>query len=243
MIVYKYKAYNSFDMELNTSDDGPGIIKVNSSFESGPIFLNVLESYVNHVTKTNISLKGKKILDVGMGNGNILNYISNSLDTNIYGVDLNNQLSLKYYKPGFTFPNTDVRDLPKEFDGTFDLIYQRLLSVPFKDTLSVLKAISKLLKKDGIYVVTFDDDFYSHDDSFVVSILKELYEKVDIRKRHDLNIILGCAAMNPNRKAKLTPVDNYYYTLSDEEYNKYIKTHNSEEGQKILEKAKRKINH
>ena len=240
MIVYKYLIDNKFENEIHMKDDGPGIIKVDSDVETGYYFLDELEIYINRITKsTDLNLKSKKILDVGMGNGNILKYISKKIENNVYGVDLSNQIYYNNYNNGFTFPNTDVRNLPKEFQGTFDLVYQRLFSVPFKDTLSVLNSISKLLKKDGIYVVTFGDDEYRHDESFVVKILKELYNIVDIRKMEYRDRIIGCSAMYPKENPVLTPMSSYYYTLNDEEYHSYKNASSEKQRQKILDLSKK----
>lgn len=243
MIIYKYKSQNMIDVELHVRDDGPKIICVKSDLDTGYYFLDQLEDYICDVTNTkDFSLKNKKILDVGMGNGDVLKYISNQLGTDIYGVDLNNQIYFNNYKEGFTFPNTDVRDLVEKFKGTFDVIYQRLFSVPFRDTQSVLLAISKLLKDDGIYVVTLDDDYYSHSDSFVVKILNELYDTVQIRKNsYKRDVILGCAAMKPKNEPVLSPMESYYDVLNDAEFNNYKRADSEEQRQKILNMSR--MNH
>lgn len=219
MIIYRYKLYNQ-ERELCINDDGPAIMRCNTDEEEAYLFVKqILEPKVKKILGE--SLDCKRFLDVGMGNGNVLKCVQQQLGVDVFGVDIANYLYNTNYKENRTFINMDIRELPEELLGTFDVVYQRLFSVPFKDTLSVLYAISKSLKHDGIYLVTFDDEEYEHYDSFIISILKELYKHVEVTKLNGL--IKCCVAYEPIINPKLTPMEEYYYLLSEEEYYSYRK--------------------
>ncbi len=217
MILYKYKEYNSDTIiQIDESRDVP-----TECYTSSEEAYN----FVKYILKRNIAnitgwcdgdFKGKRFLDVGMGNGNVLHYVKNLLETDVYGVDISNYLDFDNYIKDRTFTNMDVCDLPKELLGTFDVAYQSLFSVPFKDTSKVLFAISKALKPDGNYLVTFDDGYYEHDDSFVVKILKEIYTNVEVKKCDGR--IKTCIASYPRLNPVLTPMESYYCVVTDEEY-------------------------
>lgn len=233
MIIYKYKINDkSGERELCINDNGPQIMQcVTDKSDAYDFVKYILEPIIKE--QLDGSLMNKRILDVGMGNGNVLKCVQEQLGADVFGVDISNYLCYENYQNQRTFTNMDVRDLPEELLGTFDVVYQRLFSVPFKDALNVLSAISKYLKQDGIYIVTFDDEEYEHDNSFVIKILNELYERVELTKNRDL--IKLCVARQPRLNPKLTPMEEYYYSLSDEEYYEY-RASDAQEREAILAK-------
>ena len=237
MIIYKYKINNK-ERELHVSDNGPAIMQCNTEEYEAYLFVkDILEPKIKEQLGDNLT--NKRILDVGMGNGNVLKYVQEQLGADVFGVDIANYLHINNYQQQKTFTNMDVRDLPKELVGTFDVVYQRLFSVPFKDSLSVLYSISKTLKPDGIYLVTFDDEEYEHENSFIINILKELFDDVIITKNK--NLIKLCVAKHPKLNPKLTSMDEYYFLLNDEKYIEY-RNSNLEERKSILEKISKQEN-
>lgn len=231
MIIYKYKI-DDMERELCINDTGPAIMQCNTEEDEAYFFVkNILEPKIKEQLDDNFT--NKRILDVGMGNGNVLKCVRDQLGAEVFGVDIGDYLCTKNYQHKKTFTNMDVRDLPKELVGTFDVVYQRLFSVPFKDSLSVLYSISKALKPDGIYIVTFDDEEYEHENSFIINILNELYDDVTLTKSK--NLIKLCIAKHPRLNPKLTPMNEYYFSLSDEKYIEY-RNSNFEDRKSILEK-------
>lgn len=217
MILYKYKDYNSDTIiQIDESLDIP--TECCTSREEAYNFVEyILKRSITNVTGwRDNDFKGKRFLDIGMGNGNVLHYVKNLLKIDVYGVDISNYLDFDNYIEGKTFTSKDICDLPKELIGTFDVAYQRLFSVPFNDTSRVLLAASRALKPDGHYLVTFDDEYYEHEDSFVVKILNEIYSKVEVNKCYGK--IKTCIASYPRHNPVLTPMESYYCVVTDEEY-------------------------
>ncbi|NLL02531.1 MAG: methyltransferase domain-containing protein [Mollicutes bacterium] len=217
MIIYNYYKTGNSKNKCHSivEDDGPKPKRTytgtDEAWGSGKDF--------NHLVKKayNIDLHGKKILDVGMGTGNILYSVKKDLDANVYGVDICNYLMGINSIPGKTFPGMDVRKVPKEWYNTFDMAYQILFSVPYKDTLSVMETIAKCLKPNGVYLVTFDDPEYIHSEAFVLKIIKELYKQYKVQNNGRRVI-----AYQPIEKPQLTPMEEYYYQLSNEQFKEYI---------------------
>jgi SAM-dependent methyltransferase len=230
MIIYKYKK-DGYIQEMNCGDDGPNIMRSNTGNEYAYDFVEyVLKYYISKLYDKDVT--GKRILDVGMGNGNVLRYVRELLGADVFGYDISDYLNFENRYKGRTFTNTDIRDMPKELLGTFDIAYQRYFSVPFKDITEVLLAISNALKPNGIYLVTLGDDIYTHDDSFVIKSLNEIYDKVVVKKNsyNHWTCIASKRLINPT----VTPVNRYYYVLNDEEYEKYWSADSDEQRQMIL---------
>lgn len=120
----------------------------------------------------------------------------------------------------------DVRDLPKNQSVLF--------SAPFKDSLNVLYSISKALKPNGLYLLTFDDGEYEHENSFIIYILKNLFDDIIITKIN--NLIKLCVAKHSKLNPKLTSMNKYYFSLSEEKYIQYINS-NIEERESILKQS------
>ena len=125
----------------------------------------------------------------------------------------------------------------EELFGTFDVAYQRYFSIPFKDITSVLLTIAKALKPNGVYLVLFDDKEYMDGDPFIIKMLKEIYETVEVWGRNDCI----ATASNPRLNPVVTPIETYYYVLTAEEYEIYKKA-NLEEGRGLLLASKNKGN-
>lgn len=236
MIIYKYKI-NGQERELHLQDDGPAIMRAATDYSDAHFFTEyILKPIIDQ--KQNNNFPVERVLDVGMGNGNVLKCVREQLGLDVFGVDVNNYLNPKNYYEGRTFADMDICNLPKELLGTFDIAYQRLFSVPFKDTSKVLFAISRALKPNGVYVVTFDDEEYEHEESFVIDILREIYNHVTVTKVD--NLVKHCVASVPCVNPMLTPVNHYYYSLNSEEYGKYMEASKSEQKKMLLTMKKTK---
>lgn len=235
MIVYFFNGTYGREIAF-VEDDGPKPQEVDTPMWEARHFASDLSSSLSNL---NIDFTNKRILDVGMGNGNVFKCVSELTGADVFGFDIGSYVLSENWKEERTFPNTDIRNLPRELFGSFDIAYQRAYSVPFKDSVEVLSAVSKALKATGVYLITFGgDDEYEHEDSFIIKILNELYNKVIINKK-DSGRVKGCTALYPKVDPVLTPVSDYYYTLTAEEYKKFWEYNgNDEETQKILTHSK-----
>lgn len=225
MIFYRYEDYFCPSRITIMPDNNVPLKTVDTHDDYAYRFVYYeLKPYIADINNWSLEdFKDKKFLDVGMGNGNVLYHARNLLGADVYGVDIKDYLYYRNYQEGKTFVNMDVCNLPKELLGTFDVAYQRLFSVPIRDTLKVLLAISKTLKENGVYMVTLDDDMYQHKDSFVLKILEEIYDNVTAKygTRHNSERIYACIASHPKSNPILTPMDSYYYIADDDIYKKY----------------------
>lgn len=232
MFIYKFINAYGMNLELHTNDDGPSIITSNTSYEYAYHFVKMIEPIIKEFKKD--ENKQLRLLDVGMGNGNVLRCARELLNADVYGFDINNYLFRENRYEGRTFPETDIRNIPKELIGTFDVAYQRFFSIPFKDTEEVLLSISKALKPDGMYFVLFDDPEYENENSFIYKMLSEIYENVVIK--HNGRRGYHCIATNPRINPTVTPIESYMYHLNNEEYQKYIHSTNEEKKMMFIKK-------
>ena len=97
-----------------------------------------------------IFIKGKKVLDIGCGEGNLLKKDRD----NIYGVDINKTIVEKLQKEGLKVKFGDVSDLPFE-DNFFDVIncsnvIEHLFSA---EAYKMFLEMERVLKKNGIIIL------------------------------------------------------------------------------------------
>jgi len=133
--------------------------------------LDILESNFTPWLKEKVRLissllKGKKILEVGCGTGNLVQFLSDK-NLEIMGTDYSNVYLEKARKknPNVEFFKADL--LHKEewnsFKNSFDSVIASEVIEHIEDDLAALKTINSLLKPDGILVLTVPafDSLYS----------------------------------------------------------------------------------
>ncbi len=104
------------------------------------------------IAENDIDIFGKRVLDVGMGKGHHTIYLL-ELEADAYGFDIKERLECSYPRISDRMFSADIRDIPKELLGTFDIAIQ----YRYVHISGGFHTISKALKPDGIYVVTFVD--------------------------------------------------------------------------------------
>jgi len=123
------------------------------------------ELYTGNLTwkKETISLprilKGKKVLELGVGNGKTLISILKQKPSQAYGVDFSIKAinkSKEIFKDKVRLIKADAKDLPFS-DSSFDVVvaYYILNNSIKKDRLKIISEIHRVLKKKGISV--FED--------------------------------------------------------------------------------------
>jgi methionine biosynthesis protein MetW len=94
-----------------------------------------------------------KVLDVGRGDGFISNLIKKEKKCKVFGLNL----SFKSAKISSKKLLIVISDLEKELpfkDETFDVVYAGEIIEHIYDTIKFLKEINRVLKKDGILIIT-----------------------------------------------------------------------------------------
>lgn len=122
----------------------------------------VLSSDINHKNRQafyeqiDFDLSGKKLIDLGCGDGTDLKYYKN-LGAEIYGADASEELiSLaKQNNPEAIIENSLFEKLPFE-DNFFDVVVSKYAIQTSREITPILKEIDRVLKSDGIliYLVT-----------------------------------------------------------------------------------------
>lgn len=116
--------------------------------------------------KLSPKIKHSKILDIGVGGGRTTKYLL-PLSSDYTGVDYVPQfierVKVKYV--GGDFLVGDARDLKEFADETFDFVlfsYNGIDAISHEDRLKVLREISRVLKKDGIFMFSSHNRDYRH---------------------------------------------------------------------------------
>ena len=125
-------------------------------------------------------LKGKKVLELGVGNGKTLRAILKLKPERVVAVDFSEE-AIKICKDGFDgvkFVNGDVKKLPFA-DSSFDIVvcYYILDNLLEKDRKKAVKEIYRVLNKEG--KVLFED--------FAVGDFRDMGRKIEKNTREKKN--------------------------------------------------------
>ena len=136
-----------------------------------------INPYLEYVDDFVSKLKGKKVFEVGCGNGQLLNYLS-SKGLEVLGLDFSKELlsiAKKNY-PNLKLVNKDICNYKtkEKFDGIISK--DVLFHIPDKDLIGVLNNIKNMLTNDGKFCVIMDIPKEEGEQIFV----EELNEKYKI---------------------------------------------------------------
>lgn len=106
---------------------------------------------VNAISNT----KNLNVLDIGFGNGALLNLLSEKYDNSYYGIDISSdmvKLASKNAKLNLQLAN--VEKIPFD-DDMFDIIYTCNTVYFWQDTNKAINEINRILKHDGVFYNLF----------------------------------------------------------------------------------------
>lgn len=122
----------------------------NNSYQ-GKFTINMYDEIIHRILQAN----PKNMLDVGCGNGNILRIINKMLNTNLYGIDISENMIVESKKVLGTSVNLTVGDaesLPYD-DEQFNVVLCNASFYHFPNPDIALQEIYRVLKKDGILIL------------------------------------------------------------------------------------------
>lgn len=102
-----------------------------------------------------------RVLDAGCGPGRELRRVAGRVpDGEVVGVDLAAGMIISAYRAAraagldnTAFVQADVGELPRQFDGQFDLVYNCLAHHHYPDPLAAATSVRQALRPGGIYAV------------------------------------------------------------------------------------------
>ena len=169
------------------------------------------------------------ILDIGGGNGDILNTLGNEFNivsSNLYCLEqLNDNWSESYSKTNnvsyITWNNQNI-DLP---DNSIDLIIIMVtIHHMTNDTISnLLKNIQRILKKDG-YVIIKEHNMVDYDDKQIIDWEHHLYHLMSNHKNIniDMDKYIETFINNYKSKAEYDQLFNSINLIGIQEYNRQL---------------------
>lgn len=128
-----------------------------------------IESIIRHYLEIDL-IRGKKILDIGCGNGEIISHFA--ADNDVYGCDVNNQLSSES-RAAIHFERIGSTLLPYE-DKSFDVVITNHVIEHVDDQLNHLKEISRVLKDDGLCFFSTPNRFFPVEPHYSIPLIHYL---------------------------------------------------------------------
>ena len=122
----------------------------NDSYE-GKFTINMYDEIIHRILQAN----PKNMLDVGCGNGNILRIINKMLSTDLYGIDISENMikeAKKVLGTNVKLTVGDAESLPYD-DEQFNVVLCSASFHHFPNPDISLKEIYRVLKKDGILIL------------------------------------------------------------------------------------------
>lgn len=102
-------------------------------------------------------LPNMRILEVGCGNGAFIEKVKDKV-TSVVGLELNQRAVERGQKRGITILNESIEQHSEKFEGTYDLVCSFQVLEHIADVRSFLEASVRLLKTNGILVVSVPND-------------------------------------------------------------------------------------
>lgn len=142
-----------------------------------------------------IFIKGKKVLDIGCGEGNLLRKDRN----NIYGIDINKTLIEKLQSEGLLVKYGDATKIPFE-DYYFDVVHCRdVIEHLFpEEARKMFLEMKRVLKKNGIIILMTPMpkiiwNTFGHIKPYPPSAIKKLFRETS---RESFDSVLGLSIKN-----------------------------------------------
>lgn len=173
----------------------------------------------------NINWKGKRILDIGCGKGNVTNEILKFTQAReIIGIDIDpdrilkaNQLKYKLQENKLNFIKADITELSQFDDNSFDGVFSNMTfqQIPVKKFFLALKEIKRLLKPSASAIINFNQE----KSEVTLEIQKIVLKKENISKAKNINLeIFKKHALNAefSKVECITQFDTYYHKSIDD---------------------------
>lgn len=125
-----------------------------------------------------------KILDIGCGSGNAVNYLEQK-GFDVIGIDISQEIIKKGKEK---YKNIDIRVMDSHSmnfeDNTFNIISLECSLSIMKDPKLVLSNCKKILKDQGVILLSdfFFKDNLSEDKTYTIEYWNKLYEDLDLQK-------------------------------------------------------------
>ncbi len=127
----------------------PEVYKTEQGLGKINYYLPVYERLTNFGTDTG---KIKRVLDIGSGDGNNLNYLMQQIpNAKYYAIEPSEQCRNTLSSMGVNILGTDVDiNFHKDYKGAFDLIIMRHVLEHFSNPVDTMQKVRHILKDDGI---------------------------------------------------------------------------------------------
>ncbi len=149
--------------------------KINETNKWNPTSYNKHTAFVSQLALPVVDLlepkKGKKILDVGCGEGTLAVEIERR-GAKVIGVDMSAEMIEQCQSKGIEAYVGSVTDLP--YNEAFDSVFSNAMLHWVKDARSAVQNIAKVLKRGGRFVCEFGGEGNAYT---LVSAMQEVFEK------------------------------------------------------------------
>lgn len=187
------------------------------------LFKNQITMYLNMFEGINI--KNKKILEIGCGRGGGISSLAKYLNAKeLYACD-QNKLNIEYcktYQQDFiNFKQCRAQNLEYE-DGSFDIVLSVESSHSYKDPELFFNEVSRVLKKDGIFLYVdcgqTIHEFYKYFSLFDKIIREDITKNVKDSCKED--------AIKFNQMLPNGDIKNIYVGIANFKFDQYSKSKN-----------------
>lgn len=127
--------------------------------------------------------KKPKILDIGVGNGKKIKYISTLINCEIYGADIE-EWGIYNKNRKFNFPYKNIQLKPYKIpydDKMFNCILFSLTLHHCEDIIEVINEAKRMLADDGIIVI-IEHDIWTDLDHMIIDLQHKMYECINDEK-------------------------------------------------------------
>ena len=142
----------------------------------------------NSLTGVADEIRGKRILDLGVGGGRTVSALL-ELSNDYIGIDYVEEMTETCRRrfPGVRFETMDARSMPELADGSFELIFfscNGLCMVDHDGRLAILKEVHRLLTPNGVFIFSaYNRNSAEHDRLFTFPVFEPTSKAIKIPRR------------------------------------------------------------
>jgi ubiquinone/menaquinone biosynthesis C-methylase UbiE len=206
-----------------TQVDYTGISKIYDSYRSYP------DDLIKRIIELGRIGRGKKVLDLGCGTGNIARQIKNNIDADLIGVDVSLDMLKVATSKSLEVIGIDIDNQPLPFrDSSFDTVIGAYVIHQIKNLNFMLSEIYRVLR-DGVLVLLTSSHKQIEDQHPIIKDFFPSYVGIDKGRFPDIDridYVLESLSFKDIRHEEVTveniPID---YEYLQKVKNKYVSTY------------------
>ena len=180
------------------------------------------QCFKRHDESVNLIEKNTRVLDVGCGDGTLIQFLQNNKEIDIRGIEISKENSQKCVSKGLTVIEGDAeKDLSQFPDGSFDFVILSQTLQAFLSPETVIKELLRIGKNFPFSIFSFNGFLNNVDDTFSRNVTSTTYS-VSLQKDIQEDVMLYASVATGFKSGGFnatgeSPSEGFFREYEDEE--------------------------